>query len=167
MTLPTEPQSQSAPPPPTEYVPPPGTSVAYAGSGSRLVAFIIDLVVIGFVVGFFLVVGNNIANGHFLWFTFGDSTIGLLVELIGIVVGLLWKPWFWSHGGMTPGYRILDIQLVRAKDGGPVSFGTALIRLIGYAVSAIVFYIGFIWIIFDPQHQGWHDKIANTVAIKG
>jgi uncharacterized RDD family membrane protein YckC len=167
MTLPTEPQSQSAPPPQAAYTPPPGTSVAYAASASRLVAYIIDLVIIGFVVGFFFVVGNNIASGHFLWFTFPETPIGIVIELIGLVVGLLWKPWFWSHGGRTPGYRILDMQIVREADGGPVSFGTALLRLVGYAVSAIVFYIGFIWIIFDPQRQGWHDKIAKTVVIKG
>jgi len=29
-----------------------------------------------------------------------------------------------------------------------------------------VLYLGYIWIIFDGQHQGWHDKIAGTVVIQ-
>jgi uncharacterized RDD family membrane protein YckC len=30
----------------------------------------------------------------------------------------------------------------------------------------VVFFLGFLWIIFDREKQGWHDKIAGTVVIK-
>jgi len=25
--------------------------------------------------------------------------------------------------------------------------------------------LGFIWILFDHQHEGWHDKLADTHVI--
>jgi uncharacterized RDD family membrane protein YckC len=33
-------------------------------------------------------------------------------------------------------------------------------------VSIWILYLGFIWVAFDPRKQGWHDKIAGTVAIR-
>jgi len=37
---------------------------------------------------------------------------------------------------------------------------------VGYLISALIFYLGFIWIAFDRKKQGWHDKIAGTCVIK-
>lgn len=147
---------------------PPGTRPEYASPAARLIAYIIDVVIIGFIVGIFYAVGfyllmGGISDGSA---SGPGAAIGMLVMVIGFVIGFFWKPWFWSHGGQTPGYKVIGMQVVRAADGGPLSLGNAILRLIGYAVSAIVFYIGFIWIIFDAQRQGWQDKIASTVVIK-
>ena len=93
------------------------------------------------------------------------ALLGSLVILLGIIFALLWKPYWWSHGGQTPAYKMLGLKAVRAADGGPLSFGTGIIRMLGYIVSGFVLYLGFIWIAFDPKAQGWHDKIAGTVVI--
>jgi uncharacterized RDD family membrane protein YckC len=29
-----------------------------------------------------------------------------------------------------------------------------------------VIFIGVIWVAFDPNKQGWHDKIAGTYVVK-
>ena len=34
------------------------------------------------------------------------------------------------------------------------------------ALSAIVMFLGFLWIAWDPDKQGWHDRIAGTVVIR-
>ncbi len=60
---------------------------------------------------------------------------------------------------------IMGIKVV-SVDGGPVSVGKAFVRWIGYFVSAIVFCLGFLWIIWDKEKQGWHDKIAGTYVVK-
>ena len=39
-------------------------------------------------------------------------------------------------------------------------------RLIGYWISGIVFYLGYIWIFIDKRKRGWFDLIAGTVVIK-
>jgi uncharacterized RDD family membrane protein YckC len=41
-----------------------------------------------------------------------------------------------------------------------------VIRLLCYFVSALPFYLGFLWAAFDRRKQGWHDKIAGTVVIQ-
>ncbi len=47
-----------------------------------------------------------------------------------------------------------------------MSFGKTVMRLIGYFVSSIVIWLGFLWILFDANKQGWHDKIAGTYVVK-
>lgn len=172
MTPPLPPQQSYGAPPPPAYAVPPGTGPRYASSGSRLVAYIIDWIIIGFVIGIFYAIGIGVIAGGATVDSAGNASlgagagIGLVVMVIGVLVAVFWKPWFWSHGGQTPGYKILGMRVVRLQDGGPLSFGTAFLRLIGYLISGFLFYLGFIWIIFDAQHQGWHDKIANTVVIQ-
>jgi len=34
-----------------------------------------------------------------------------------------------------------------------------------YWVSATPLFLGFIWILFDRERQGWHDKLADTHVI--
>ncbi len=60
----------------------------------------------------------------------------------------------------------MNVKVVRDRDGGPITWGPAILRLIGYYVSALVFYIGYIWIFIDKRKRGWHDLIAGTVVIK-
>jgi uncharacterized RDD family membrane protein YckC len=44
--------------------------------------------------------------------------------------------------------------------------GKAVLRLIGYFISGIVIWVGFLWILFDANKQGRHDKIAGTYVVK-
>ncbi|MBW2651381.1 MAG: RDD family protein [Deltaproteobacteria bacterium] len=37
---------------------------------------------------------------------------------------------------------------------------------VGYIISKLPFFLGFIWVAFDGRKQGWHDKIAGTYVIK-
>ncbi|PIP08224.1 MAG: hypothetical protein COX51_04865, partial [Syntrophobacteraceae bacterium CG23_combo_of_CG06-09_8_20_14_all_50_8] len=46
-----------------------------------------------------------------------------------------------------------------------MTYGIAFLRWIGYFISALPLYIGFLWVAFDGKKQGWHDKLAGTVVI--
>lgn len=167
-----QPTGWGAPPqvpnqPPPTWVPPipgPAPGVNYASPGARLVAYIVDGICM-FVVFILLtiVLGALVATGSGT----GRGTAVLLYLLVVFIVSIAYFPWFWSHGGATPGMQMLHIRVVREQDGGPVSGGSAILRLIGYWINSIVFYIGFIWILIDSHRQGWHDKIAGTVVIEG
>ena len=89
--------------------------------------------------------------------------IGLISPLLFLVV-LTYFVFFWTLLGYTPGKALLGLRIVR-KDGRPLSVGRALLRYLGYWVSAIPLFLGFIWILFDHQHEGWHDKLANTHVV--
>ena len=99
--------------------------------------------------------------------------------LVGIVAGLLqgidlramasladffYFVAFWSTSGQTLGMRALRITVVRS-DGQPLSWVTGLLRYAGYVLSIIPLCLGFLWIVWDPKKQGWHDKVAGTLVV--
>jgi uncharacterized RDD family membrane protein YckC len=68
-------------------------------------------------------------------------------------------------GGQTAGMRILGIFIVRV-DGKPFTMKQAALRhLIGYPLSMAAFLLGFLWMLWDPRQQGWHDKLARTIVV--
>ncbi len=83
-----------------------------------------------------------------------------------VLIGLIYMPIMWAWKGATVGQMVLGMKVVRAADGGPIGAGAAIIRYIGWIISAMIFYLGFIWIAFDSKKQGWADKMAGTVVIK-
>ncbi|MDT7884867.1 MAG: RDD family protein [Thermoflexus sp.] len=92
----------------------------------------------------------------------GGLGLLLLCGVFLILVGL--QLYLWSQG-MSIGKWILSMQVVR-EDGRPAGFGTMLVReLIGKTLSSIVFYLGFIWVLLDREHQGWHDKLVRTWVV--
>lgn len=67
--------------------------------------------------------------------------------------------------GQSAGMRILGIYIVRV-DGKPFNRKNALIRhLVGYPLSMAAFFLGFLWVLWDPRQQGWHDKLARTIVV--
>jgi uncharacterized RDD family membrane protein YckC len=128
----------------------PEVGVEYAGFWMRLVASIVDFVILT-VIGVF---------------------IGLIIEgigarfLIGLLVGIVYDVGFWvANDGATPGKMAMGIK-VRMANGEPIDVGPALLRYVGYYVSAFILLIGYIMIAFTPQKRGLHDYIAGTVVIK-
>ncbi len=128
------------------------TTVEKVGFGTRFVAFIIDAILLGIVNQ---VVASTLGGGD-------PTRVNGLTTLIGIayIVGL-WTYW----GGQTVGKKAMGIKIVKA-DGTPFGLVPAIIRYVGYIISGVVLLLGFIWILFDPNKQGWHDKIAGTYVVK-
>jgi uncharacterized RDD family membrane protein YckC len=86
--------------------------------------------------------------------------------LLGLLVAMAYFTYF--EGGPTGqgyGKRAMGICVVDADTGGPIGYGRGLIRYIGRAVSAIVFYIGYLWMLWDGQRQCWHDKFARDLVV--
>jgi uncharacterized RDD family membrane protein YckC len=161
--------------PPEDTGPAPG--IQFAGHGARLVAYLLDGLLVSIVIGVLVVIG-------FVLFGAGmeidpltgdvdpDSIDGaglagfLILLLVATVIAILYFPFFWARGGQTPGMRLFGLQVVRDRDGGRIGWGTALLRLLGMYVASAVFYLGFIWIFIDKRRRGWHDLIAGTVVVK-
>ena len=102
--------------------------------------------------------------------------IAVLIDVL--LVGMLTRmhDWFpvvmavyaallWKLRGATIGDIIFGIKVVRA-DGGPMEWVTVIVRALACFFSVIVVGLGFIWIAFDREKQGWHDKIAGTVVVR-
>jgi uncharacterized RDD family membrane protein YckC len=150
----TTPTTWSAPDP--EGGPAPG--VEFATPGARLVGYLVDGL-IQFGLGLALVLVGTVGLALL-------PIIGILIYIVGGIALFLYFPYFWQRSGQTPGMRLMQIKVVRDADGGPVTWGPAILRLIGFWISGIVFYIGYIWVFIDKRKRGWFDLIASTVVIK-
>jgi uncharacterized RDD family membrane protein YckC len=82
------------------------------------------------------------------------------------LASILYFVGFWAWRGQTPGMMLLGLRIARDADGTPPGLGRSILRYIGFFISALVLFIGFIWIAFDRRKQGWHDKIAGTVVVR-
>ena len=95
-----------------------------------------------------------------------SATAGLLIGhiIMGLFISAVYFTYFHGAIGQTPGKIMLKLKVTRIT-GRNLNYGDAFLRWMGYIVSAMVIYLGFIWAAFDGKKQGWHDKIAGTVVV--
>ena len=117
-------------------------SLPRAGFWVRMVALLVDVILIGAVTHM-----HNGMNDVFL-------------PAIAAYGAVLWK-----FRGATIGDIIFGLKVVRA-DAKPLDWMTAIVRALACFLSLIAVGLGFFWIAFCPEKQGWHDKIAGTIVVK-
>ncbi len=71
----------------------------------------------------------------------------------------------WSWKATTIGGIVLKIKIIRL-DGQPLSFSVALVRSLSSFFSAVPCFLGFFWVGWSSEKQGWHDMIAGTTIVK-
>ena len=146
----------------------PAPGIAFAGHGPRLIAYIVDGLIL--TIALFVLIALPAMVG-FVAFARGPGpgmgviAVVVVLSLLAIVVSIAYFPFFWARGGQTPGMKLFRLRVVRDRDGGPISGGQAVMRLVGYWINSAVLYIGFAWILVDQRRRGWHDLIAGTVVI--
>jgi uncharacterized RDD family membrane protein YckC len=117
------------------------------------------------------------------WTRFGASFIdGLILAVPYLIIALAISPilgyavyllggiayfTYFEGGptGQTFGKQALGIRVIDLATGGPIGNSRAFIRYIGRIVSAIVIYLGYLWMLWDPEKQTWHDKMAGSVVV--
>jgi uncharacterized RDD family membrane protein YckC len=166
--LPPSGQPPSWQPPEPTIGPAPG--VAFGDPGPRLVAYIIDIIIVSVVttlIALAWVILSFASGGLSNNSMSTGAALGLVVMVVAVmVIGVGYFPWYWARDAATPGMKMMGLSVVRDADGGPISGGQAIMRLVGYVVSGMVFYLGFVWILIDKRRRGWHDLIAGTVVIR-
>ncbi|HEY1389134.1 MAG TPA: RDD family protein [Ktedonobacterales bacterium] len=151
----------------------PHTTHAHAGFISRAIAFVLDLVVMSVAVlaavallqallGFFTLyglIGQRVVQSS----PFREIVV-VVTALIGVGVAVGYPVVFWVLLGQTPGKLLMGVRIARTN-GQRLTIGRALLRYLGYWLSAIPLGLGFFWVLVDDQRQGWHDKLADTYVI--
>jgi len=150
----------------------------YAGFVSRLLAFALDQLIlitaifaanaiVLLVLSFFNITPEKISTGA----AEGQRSYALLnIILIAVAITINFLFYygyfifFWMLVGQTPGKMVMGVRVV-STNGRPLSFFQSVRRLIGYFISMLVLFIGFLWILISDTRQGWHDKIAGTYVI--
>ena len=140
----------------------------YAGFVTRLIAFAIDQLIVGFAVAAVVLLAEFVTSAFNVneWFGTGDlagTIVTVLVVVTSALIFLLYDLLFWMLAGQTPGKRFLGVRIVRT-DGKRLRWGNALRRKVGYWISAILF-LGYLWVIVDNKRQAWHDHLAGTLVL--
>ena len=132
--------------------------VNYAGFWIRVIAYIIDAILLGIVAGAIDVAFHANPNDP------SSSGTGI-AGLINFIIGIAYFVGLWSAWGATLGQRIFNLRVVDANTMQPITAGKAIIRYIGLVISFLVCFVGVIWVAFDARKQGWADKIASTLVV--
>lgn len=131
-----------------------------AGFGTRLLAGLIDLTILGLATLLVTLTGSWLA---------GRSGVGTAVVLI-VIVGLFWGYFALFEGlyrGQTPGKKWMGIRVVR-DTGHPIGMADATLRNLLRAADALPppFLLGLLLIAFHPRAKRLGDLIAGTVVVR-
>ena len=134
------------------------------GLVTRGIAFTIDVVFVDVVAW---IVGGAIAVIASLFELPHDVRTVLIA--VGAAAALVWVVGyfavFWATTGQTLGNRIMQIRVRSAAADAPLGLRRALLRVVGAFLSALIFFLGFAWIVVDPHRRGWLDHIAGSVVV--
>jgi uncharacterized RDD family membrane protein YckC len=140
----------------------------HAGFISRLFAFLIDIVVLSIALTILIWFATAIDNAfNVSQYVSAIISVELSIALYSLIITCMvygYFLFFWVLIGQTPGKTVIGLRVVTV-DGSRVSIWRGILRLIGYLISSIPLYAGFLWILVDDDRKGWHDKIAGTHVI--
>jgi uncharacterized RDD family membrane protein YckC len=150
----------------------------YAGFASRMMAFLVDVVLVSllFVSTTWItsVTVTTLRIGSYLGVSLESIpgavpladivTSPAFIALITVLFILGYHVFFWLFAGQTPGKALLGLRVVPIR-GGKLHPWRAVLRYLGYYLSALPLFLGFIWVLLDDQRQAWHDKLAGTVVL--
>ncbi|MEI6479378.1 MAG: RDD family protein [bacterium] len=126
----------------------------YAGFWIRVLASIIDSMIVGGVIGLL----NNMLPDY-------DAS-KLLINIITIIGAWLYASLLTSSsrqgtlGKMMLGLKVVDYNYQR------ISFGRATARHFSQYLSGMILMAGFIMVAFTEKKQGLHDIIAETLVVR-
>lgn len=206
----TPPPAGAAAPPPSNWTGPapqtqgfatapvaagPAPGVAYADTTMRVVAYIIDSIILGIAIALVAIILGAIAFGIVVN---GGFVIGVVIAVIIAIIALLGSAfyfvYFWQNLRASPGQKMLGLETVNAADGATLTREQAIRRwafLFGPQVVASVFQfsgsvsnglgalgsllglLAFLYAIYllytvtqSSKRQGFHDVQAATVVVK-
>jgi uncharacterized RDD family membrane protein YckC len=154
----------------------PGKDVVRAGFFIRGVAFGIDILLVLMMMGI-IAATAAIFLGYYTGVVesiITSAEFGYVKELLPhvkrvAVFMLIIPPLYFilltTIFGQTLGKMIGGIRVVRT-DGSRVGLFISTVRFFCYSISGALLGVGFLWVIWDEQRQGWHDMLVDTMVVR-
>jgi uncharacterized RDD family membrane protein YckC len=89
-----------------------------------------------------------------------------LITAAGVVAGILYYGLMEGRTGQTLGKRAMSIKVIDVANGAPIGVGRAIGRHFSKVLSAIPCGLGYLWMLWDPSKQTWHDKIVRSYVVR-
>ncbi len=137
-----------------------------ASPGMRIVGGLIDVVILVVIYGilaiFFISVGDAWQLGFF------RAPLSL-AGVLSVVINIGYFAYFWSSRGASVGMMPFGLKVRDMATGQYPTMGKAALRgliwTLEYALTfGLVGAVGWLWMLWDPQKQAIHDKIAGTIV---
>lgn len=125
-----------------------------ASPGLRVVQGLIDLIILSVI--------NAVISGVL------QKATGL-AGLVNLVIDLAYWGYFLSQRGQSVGMMVFGMHCRDVQTGQNPDAVRSVLRgfiwslEIGFTIC-IVGLVGWLWMFWDPQRQGWHDKAAGTIV---
>lgn len=153
-----------------------------ADFGPRLLANLVDvaLTLIGLIPMFFGI-GVLIAAAptNVTYDEFGNSTatggdaglavVGGLLIALGVLVSF--GIWLWNRvfrmgrTGQSVGKKVIGLRLIDEKAGRPIGAWMCFLRELVSGVVNQVFYLAYLWMLWDPDKQTLGDKAVHSTVV--
>jgi uncharacterized RDD family membrane protein YckC len=135
----------------------------YAGAVSRLLSFLLDCLFVSisfWVLSWLMTVGLNTITGE----NFDPTDHGLLTGAAFVVWAFLYAAYPQAVSGRTLGMAIVGLAAVQ-RDGSPIRPLQAVVRVLTFPLSFLVFGLGFVGIVLGREHRALHDLCAGTAVV--
>lgn len=91
------------------------------------------------------------------------SVVALFGSLAFITSAYFVLSWTLS-GGQSVGKALIGLRIV-PLDGSKMTFWRSIVRYVAFVISALLLFLGLLWVLVSDRRQGWHDKAARTCVI--
>jgi uncharacterized RDD family membrane protein YckC len=157
-------------PPQRATAPDQRAALAYAGLQLRIVAFILDVMILisfGMLFGAgilaYLVVDSDLNHGDLserAKYVTGAALLVYFLAFQPLYYVLLWNWW-----GQTIGMMAVHIKVL-SRTGGRVPLRRSALRLLGCVASVAPLLLGIVIALFDRERRTLHDRLADTVVVE-
>lgn len=134
--------------------------------GRRMGAVLYDTLLVG---GSLIIIGGILstilARSLGVEYLIPGSLPARLMQLIYLAMAFAFFGWFWTHGGQTLGMRAWKIRVVDLNNQ-PLTWTQAGMRFFWSLISWMVFGLGYVWALFDPEQLTLHDRMSKTRLVR-
>ena len=156
------------PPPAPAYGMPAAGPNAYAHWGSRVGAYLIDVLVT--LPGLILVwIGAAQMSSSLSTDPTAPAPSMPITYWLGLLLMLAIS--VWNLGlrqgatGQSIGKKVIGIKLIGEATGQPIGAGMSIARMFVHIIDGLPCYIGYLWPLWDAKRQTFADKILSTVVV--
>ncbi len=142
------------------------TATRYASFLRRLMATVIDMLILMPVTSLILYLWLGQEKFMALMLKENPFDIGPEEFVVNYALPIVLTIFLWLKFAGTPGKLLASCKVVDAETLGPLTLSQAIIRYFAYIISSLPLGLGFLWIIWDKNKQGFHDKLSKTCVIQ-
>lgn len=140
--------------------------------GARIIDWVLWMVLVAALAGVWVGIANTPGTNILTEVRRQDAEglIGALALLyVALVVGPFLYSWMCqgSKAGATIGQALLGLRTLRAIDEGRAGFGRAAGKVIVTDLGNVIFLLGGLSMLWNPERRTWGDRVSGTKVLPG